>query len=221
MLSSDNNIRQKITLGNKVKEIVLASNNAHKLRELREMLRPEGYEVLGLADIGCADDIPETADSFEGNALQKAAWVYGHYGLDCIADDSGLEVDALGGAPGVRSARYAGGVGHDDEANNRRLLAELDGRTDRRARFRTAIAMLRKADGGVPRYFSGSVEGEILESPEGDGGFGYDPLFRPLGWEHSFAMASPEQKNAVSHRGRAVRALITFLKNDNKHDQIL
>lgn len=197
-----------------MKRIVLATNNANKLREMRQMLGPEGYEVLGLADIGCTDEIPETAATFEGNALLKAKWVYDRYGIDCIADDSGLEVDALGGAPGVRSARYAGDA-HDDRANNRRLLAELDGRTERRARFRTAIAMLRKSDGGVPRYFSGSVEGEILYEPEGDGGFGYDPLFRPEGWSCSFAMATPLEKNAVSHRGRAVRAMIAFLKNDN------
>ena len=187
-------------------KIVLATNNVHKLRELRKMLAPEGYEVLGLADIACRDDIPETSDTFEGNALQKARWVYERYGIDCIADDSGLEVDALGGAPGVYSARYSGRA-HDDAANNARLLAELDGCSDRRARFRTAIAMLRKADGGVPRFVEGCVEGDI-----GDGGFGYDPLFRPKGWNRSFAMATPEEKNDISHRGRAVRELLRFLR---------
>ena len=152
-----------------MRQIVFASNNSHKLRELREILG-EGFEVLGLADIGCHDDIPETAETFEGNALLKARFVKEHYGYDCFADDSGLEVDALGGAPGIYSARYAGGEGHDSAANNARLLRELDGITDRRARFRTAIALLIGDD--APRYFNGSVEGTILTEEHGAGGFG-------------------------------------------------
>ena len=190
-----------------MRQIVFASNNTHKLRELREILG-EGFEVLGLADIGCHDDIPETADSFEGNALLKASFVKEHYGYDCTADDSGLEVDALGGAPGIYSARYAG-EGHDSAANNARLLRELEGKSDRRARFRTAIALL--TDGSEPRFFNGSVEGEITTEPYGEGGFGYDPLFRPEGWSKTFAQATPEEKNAVSHRGRAVRQLVAYL----------
>lgn len=193
-----------------MRQIVFASNNSHKLRELREILG-EGFEVLGLADIGCHDDIPETAETFEGNALLKARFVKEHYGYDCFADDSGLEVDALGGAPGIYSARYAGGEGHDSAANNARLLRELDGITDRRARFRTAIALL--IGGDAPRYFNGSVEGTILTEEHGAGGFGYDPLFQPLGWDKTFAEATPEEKNAVSHRGRAVRELARYLES--------
>ncbi|MDE6207206.1 MAG: RdgB/HAM1 family non-canonical purine NTP pyrophosphatase [Muribaculaceae bacterium] len=187
-------------------QIVLASNNAHKLAELRSML--PGVEVLGLADIGCHDDIPETADTFAGNALLKARWVKERYGYDCIADDSGLEVDALAGAPGVYSARFAGKA-HDDATNNALLLQRLDGVTDRRARFRTVIALVQGAD--EPRYFEGTVEGTILTAPRGTDGFGYDPLFMPCGWTRSFAEATREEKNAVSHRGNAVRALCTFL----------
>lgn len=196
-----------------MKQIVFATNNAHKLREIREILG-DGYSVLGLADLGCTDDIPETADSFEGNALQKAQWVAEHYGLDCIADDSGLEVDALGGAPGVYSARFAG-PGHDSAANNALLLTRLEGVTDRRARFRTALVMLRAADGA--HIFEGSVEGDILTSPRGEGGFGYDPLFQPLGWSKSFAEATPAEKNAISHRGKAVEALRQFLLQENEN----
>lgn len=191
-------------------QIVLASNNAHKLAELRSLL-PD-YNVVGLADIGCHDDIPETADTFAGNALQKAMWVRRRYGLDCIADDSGLEVAALGGAPGVYSARYAG-AGHDDEANNSLLLKNLQGTADRTARFRTVIALVR--EGRQPVFFEGTVEGTIAAEPHGDGGFGYDPLFIPAGWQMSFAQATPAQKNAVSHRGNAVRLLCRYLNENN------
>jgi len=190
-----------------MKQIVFASNNPHKLRELRELAGAD-MAILSLDDIGCHDDIPETADTFEGNALLKVRWVKERYGYDCFADDSGLEVDALGGEPGVRSARYAG-EGHDSAANNAKLLSRLSGTTDRRARFRTAIAML--AGNDEPRFFNGSVEGEILTEAHGEGGFGYDPLFRPLGWNKTFAEATPDEKNAVSHRGNAVRLLMDFL----------
>ncbi len=193
-----------------MEKIVFASNNSHKVRELRQLLGP-GYDVLSLADIGCTADIPETADTFEGNALQKAQWVKDHYGLDCIADDSGLEVDALGGAPGVHSARFAG-EGHDHAANNALLLKRLAGVADRRARFRTVIALLRGDE--QPRFFSGAVEGTILDHLQGQEGFGYDPLFMPLGWDKTFAQASMEEKNAVSHRGNAVRALVKFLTHN-------
>ncbi len=190
-----------------MKQIVFASNNPHNLRELRELAGAD-MAILSLDDIGCHDDIPETADTFEGNALLKARWVKERYGYDCFADDSGLEVDALGGEPGVRSARYAG-EGHDSAANNAKLLSRLSGTTDRRARFRTAIALL--AGNDEPRFFNGSVEGEILTEAHGEGGFGYDPLFRPLGWAKTFAEATPDEKNAVSHRGNAVRLLMDFL----------
>lgn len=190
-----------------LKQIVFATNNAHKLGELRTMLAGR-FRVVGLADIGCRDDIPEDADTFEGNALAKAQWVFDHYGLDCIADDSGLEVDALGGEPGIHSARYAG-AGHDDAANNALLLSRLEGAGDRSARFRTVIAMVRK--GRQPMYFHGTVEGRILEAPCGESGFGYDPLFVPEGWDKTFAEASADEKNSVSHRGRAVRELCRYL----------
>ena len=189
-------------------KIVFATNNAHKLAELRQMLGTR-YEVLSLADIGCHDDIPEDADSFEGNALLKARWVKERYGYDCFADDSGLEVDALGGAPGILSARYAGAHG-DSDANNAKLLTELAGVLDRRARFRCVIALLLGSD--QPVYFKGCVEGTIIDELTGSGGFGYDPLFRPEGWECTFAEASPERKNAVSHRGQAVEALAKYLE---------
>ncbi len=188
-------------------KLVFATNNAHKLGELRKMLAGR-FCVVSLADIGCHDDIPEDADTFEGNALAKAQWVLERYGLDCIADDSGLEVDALGGAPGIHSARYAG-AGHDDAANNAKLLSELAGAADRSARFRTVIALVRKDH--EPMFFHGTVEGTILYAPQGDAGFGYDPLFVPQGWSKSFAEASPDEKNAVSHRGRAVRELCKYL----------
>lgn len=190
-----------------MEKIVFATNNAHKLAELRQMLGGR-FQLLSLSDIGCHDDIPETGSTFEENALQKARWVKERYGYDCFADDSGLEVDALGGAPGIMSARYAGTHG-DSDANNARLLRELGDSTDRRARFRCVIALLQ---GDAPaRFFNGSVEGEILHEAAGCGGFGYDPLFRPLGWNHTFAEATPDEKNAISHRGQAVKALVKAL----------
>ena len=193
-----------------MEKIVFATNNAHKLAELRQMLGGR-FQLLSLSDIGCHDDIPETGTTFEENALQKARWVKERYGYDCFADDSGLEVDALGGAPGIMSARYAGTHG-DSDANNARLLRELGDSTDRRARFRCVIALLQ---GDVPaRFFSGSVEGEILHEAAGCGGFGYDPLFRPLGWNHTFAEATPDEKNAISHRGQAVKALVEALSHN-------
>lgn len=190
-----------------MEKIVFATNNAHKLAELRQMLGGR-FQLLSLSDIGCHDDIPETGSTFEENALQKARWVKERYGYDCFADDSGLEVDALGGAPGIMSARYAGTHG-DSDANNARLLRELGDNPDRRARFRCVIALLQ--GDALPHFFNGSVEGEILHEAAGCGGFGYDPLFRPLGWNHTFAEATPDEKNAISHRGQAVKALVKAL----------
>lgn len=192
-----------------MKKIVFATNNAHKLEELRRILAGK-IEILSLSDIGCHEDIPEDAETFEGNALAKARRVMELYGHDCMADDSGLEVDALGGAPGVHSARFCG-VAHDDAANNRLLLEKLAGTPPegRTARFRTVICLLEGAS--APRYFSGTVEGHIISSPRGTNGFGYDPLFVPEGWTHTFAEASGREKDAVSHRGRAVRALTDYL----------
>lgn len=196
-----------------MKQLVFATGNANKLRELRQILGSE-YDVRGLADIGCNDDIPETADTFEGNALQKARWVADLYGMDCIAEDSGLEVDALAGAPGVYSARFAG-PGHDSAANNALLLEKLKGVTDRSARFRTVLVLLR---GDEAHVFEGKVEGDILTAPRGTGGFGYDPLFVPKGWTKTFAEAGADEKNAISHRGRAVAAFRRFIdqEKDNK-----
>lgn len=189
-----------------MKKLVFATNNEHKLSELRQIIGGS-FELLSLGDIGCHDDIPETADTLEGNALQKARWVKERYGYDCFADDTGLEVDALGGQPGVYSARFAG-PGHDSKANMAKLLAMLEGEENRRARFRTVIALIK---GGETHLFEGIVDGEIMKFPSGSEGFGYDPVFRPEGWEMTFAEATPDEKNAVSHRGRAVAKLIAYL----------
>lgn len=193
--------------------IVFATNNAHKLEEIRAIL---GYshDILSLNDIQCHADIPETADTLEGNALQKARYVWEHYHLSVFADDTGLEVDALGGAPGVYSARYAGGAGHDSEANMAKLLRELHGHTDRTARFRTVIALI-LADGSDKGFsehlFEGKVEGRIATERQGSEGFGYDPLFVPDGYDESFAQLGTAVKNRISHRARAVARLTDFL----------
>ena len=191
----------------KMKKIVFATNNAHKLQELRQMLG-DIYEVLGLADIGCHEDIPETAPTIEGNARMKALYVKEHYGYDCFSDDTGLEIDALNGEPGVHSARYAG-PGHDSEANIDKVLGKLEGVTERTARFRTAIVLLQ---GDEMHLFEGQVEGVILTARHGPGGFGYDSIFKPLEGDGStFAQMSPQDKNRISHRGRAVARLVEFL----------
>ena len=189
--------------------IVFATNNKNKLAEIRDMLSDCGIEILSLADIGCHDDIPETSPTIEGNALQKAMYVYDKYNVDCFADDTGLEVRALGGEPGVRSARYAGGDGHDSEANMAKLLANLDGKDDRRARFRTVIALVA---GGSSTTFEGTVEGEITTERRGGEGFGYDPIFRPDGHAETFAEMGHEAKNKISHRAKAVAKLVEYLK---------
>lgn len=188
--------------------IVFATNNAHKLREIREILGTR-YEIVSLADIGCHEDIPETGATLEANALQKARYIRDHYHTDCFADDTGLEVDALGGAPGVHSARYAPGTDHDSEANMAHLLVELGGKTDRDARFRTVIALIQ---GGEERLFEGEVRGRIDTERHGSGGFGYDPLFIPEGYRDSFAALGDEVKNHISHRARAVARLAEYLK---------
>ena len=193
-----------------MKKIVFATNNAHKLQELRQMLG-DRYEVLALADIGCHEDIPETADTIEGNARMKAEYVKEHYGYDCFSDDTGLEIDALGGEPGVYSARYAG-PGHDSEANIDKVLTKLQDvpMEKRTARFRTAIVLLQ----GEEYLFEGQVEGIILTERHGTGGFGYDSIFQPVEGDGStFAQMSPEQKNSISHRGRAVARLVEFLND--------
>lgn len=189
-----------------MEKLVFATNNAHKLSELRRMIGGS-FELLSLDDIGCHDDIPETADTLEGNALLKARWIKDRYGYDCFADDTGLEVDALGGQPGVYSARFAG-PGHDSKANMCKLLKLLENEDNRNARFRTVIALIKD---GQTRTFEGIVEGVITREPAGADGFGYDPVFKPKGWNITFAEAEADEKNAVSHRGRAVAALITYL----------
>lgn len=193
--------------------IVFATNNAHKLEEIRAILG-HSHDILSLNDIQCHADIPETADTLEGNALQKARYVWDHYHLSVFADDTGLEVDALGGAPGVYSARYAGGAGHDSEANMAKLLRELHGHTDRTARFRTVIALI-LADGSDKGFsehlFEGKVEGRIATERQGSEGFGYDPLFVPDGYGESFAQLGTAVKNRISHRARAVARLTDFL----------
>ena len=190
-----------------MKKIVFATNNAHKLQELRQMIG-DSYEILGLADIGCHEDIPETADFIEENAQMKARYVKEHYGYDCFSDDTGLEIDALNGEPGVHSARYAG-PGHDSEANIDKVLNKLEGVTDRTARFRTAIALLQ---GDEMYLFEGQVEGFILTERHGTGGFGYDSIFQPIEGDGStFAQMSPQEKNSISHRCRAVTRLVEFL----------
>ena len=188
-------------------KLVFATNNAHKLEEVRQILG-DGFEVLSLNDIGCHEDIPETGDTFQDNALQKARYVKEHYGYDCFADDTGLEVKALNGAPGVHSARYAGD--HDSEANMTKLLQELEKKSDRRAQFRTVIALILN---GQEVLFEGIVTGQIAtERHYGDGGFGYDPIFVPDGYTETFSQMSSQGKNLISHRGRAVRKLADYLK---------
>lgn len=197
-------------------KIVFATNNSHKLEEIRQILG-ESIEVLSLADINCHDDIPETAPTLEGNAMMKARYVYDKYGTPCFADDTGLEVEALDGAPGVYSARYAGGESHDSEANMRKLLHELEGKENRRAQFRTVIALIEQKDGKpVAHTFEGKIEGHISDEKRGTSGFGYDPIFVPEGYEQSFAELGNEIKNKISHRARAVARLAEYLLGTGK-----
>lgn len=187
-------------------KIVFATNNAHKLQEVNQILGPS-FVLATPRDYGITEDIPEEQPTLEGNALQKARYIHDRTGLDCFADDTGLEVSALGGAPGVRSARYAGD-GHDSEANMTLLLKNLEGIADRSARFRTVIALILD---GKEYLFEGEVKGHISAARSGTEGFGYDPIFVPDGYDVSFAEMSAEQKNNISHRGRAVVKLAEFL----------
>ena len=193
--------------------IVFATNNSHKLAEIRKILG-ERFEIVSLADIGCHTDIPETGKTLEENAMQKARYIYDNYNMSVFADDTGLEVDDLGGAPGIYSARYAGGEGHDSEANMTKLLGELGENNNRKARFRTAIALLLKdGEDGKPteRLFEGIVGGEIIRERRGGEGFGYDPIFRPEGYEGTFAELGTDIKNRISHRAKAVEKLAAYL----------
>lgn len=190
-------------------KLVFATNNKHKLQEVRDIVG-DRVEVLSLADIGCYDDIPETADTLQGNALIKARHIYEKYGLDCFADDTGLEVESLGGAPGVYSARYAGEE-CNSEANMHMLLENLTGISNRNAQFRTVIALIIK---GEEMLFNGVVKGTIATEKKGDSGFGYDPIFVPDGHTDSFAQMSSEMKNSMSHRFRATQQLGNYLKEN-------
>ena len=190
-------------------KLVFATNNRHKLDEVRAIVG-DRVEVLSLNDIGCHDDIPETADTLQGNALIKARYIHEKFGVDCFADDTGLEVEALDGAPGVYSARYAGEE-CDSEANMQKLLHNLTGKSNRNAQFRTVIALIIK---GEEKLFNGIVKGTITEEKRGDSGFGYDPVFVPEGFSESFAQMSGDMKNSISHRYRATRELSNYLKEN-------
>ena len=208
-------------------KIVFATNNQHKLSEIRAILGSL-FEIVSLADIGCHEDIPETGQTLEENALMKARYVYDHYHVSCFADDTGLEVDALNGAPGVYSARYASlsasggsaiGKSHDSEANMARLLRELGNNNNRRARFRTVIALIEKRDvcpcgcTSIKQIhrFEGIVEGQIIRERRGGEGFGYDPIFQPDGYDQTFAELGTDVKNHISHRARATQKLAEYL----------
>ena len=188
------------------RKLVFATNNAHKLEEVAAILGDQ-IELLSLNDIGCHTDIPETAETLEGNALLKSSFIFKNYGLDCFADDTGLEVEALDGAPGVYSARYAGGEGH---ANMLKLLHELEGKENRKAQFRTAISLILD---GKEYLFEGVIKGEIIREKRGDSGFGYDPVFKPEGYERTFAELGNDVKNKISHRALAVQKLCEFLQS--------
>ncbi|MCS2473170.1 non-canonical purine NTP diphosphatase [Bacteroides ovatus] len=191
------------------RKLVFATNNAHKLEEVDAILGDQ-VELLSLNDIGCQADIPETAETLEGNALLKSSYIYKNYHLDCFADDTGLEVETLNGAPGVYSARYAGGEGHDAQANMLKLLHELDGKENRKAQFRTAISLILD---GKEYLFEGVIKGEIIKEKRGDSGFGYDPVFMPEGYDRTFAELGNDIKNQISHRALAVQKLCEFLQS--------
>jgi hypothetical protein len=189
-------------------KIVFATNNKHKLEEIKDILGKD-FEIVSLAEIGCHEDIPETGVTLQENARQKSTYVVEHYNQNCFADDTGLEVEALGGEPGVHSARYAEGTDHDSEANMRKLLTKLDGQTNRKACFRTVISLIID---GVEHQFEGKVDGTIAKEKHGTEGFGYDPIFIPEGYDKSFAQLGEEIKNQISHRARAVKKLAEYLE---------
>jgi XTP/dITP diphosphohydrolase len=189
-------------------KIVFASNNKNKILEIQSML-PESIEIVSLESIGCLEEIPETSETIEGNAILKANYVTQKYGFDCFADDTGLEVEALNGEPGVYSARYAGEQRNADD-NMNKLLNELSDKTNRNAQFKTVIALNLK---GKQHLFSGIASGEIIKDKIGLGGFGYDPIFKPTNYDETFAQLSLDVKNEISHRGKATKALLEFLQN--------
>ena len=192
---------------NKTMEIVFATSNPNKIEEINGLL-PSSIRIIGLKDIGCTEDIPETPDTIEGNAIQKAQYVYDKYGINCFAEDTGLEIKALDGAPGVYSARYAGPQRNADD-NMAKVLTEMKEASDRSARFKTVIALIK--DGNLT-CFEGIVDGHIIERKKGEGGFGYDPIFKPVGYDQTFGELSAAEKNKISHRARATQKLIHYLK---------
>ena len=189
-------------------KLVFATNNLNKLKEVQALM-PKSIILLSLKDIGCLEDIPETQDTIEGNAIQKANYLKEHYGYDCFADDTGLEVEALNGAPGVYSARYAGEQ-RDANDNMNKLLSELSSQTNRQAQFKTVIALHLN---GRLESFTGICKGEITKTKHGNGGFGYDPIFKPNGFEKTFAEMDLEEKNKIGHRGKAISLLVKFLQD--------
>ncbi|MCB0560879.1 MAG: non-canonical purine NTP diphosphatase [Lewinellaceae bacterium] len=193
--------------------IVFATGNSHKVKEANAALNG-AFEIIGLRDIGCEEELPETHPTLEGNALEKARYVHQHYQVDCFSEDTGLEAEALNGAPGVYSARYAGPA-NDAEANMNLLLNNLKGAENRNARFRTVIALLLN---GQEYTFEGIVNGQIIPVKKGSGGFGYDPIFMPEGFNRTFAQMSTEEKNAISHRGQAIAKLRAFLMNEGMRE---
>lgn len=195
-------------------KLYFATHNAHKVDEVRALLC-NAVDLAGIDTLGCHEEIPENGCTLQENALQKALFVHTHYGVDCFADDTGLEVEALGGEPGIFSARYAGEPS-DPAKNRRKLLEKLQGESHRKARFRTVIALIEK---GETHLFEGTVNGRILETERGDGGFGYDNLFVPDGYNKTFAEMSAAEKNAISHRSRAMMKLNEFLSNHCKNEE--
>lgn len=192
------------------RKLVFATNNQNKLREARAILQDK-VDVIGLADINCHDDIPETADTLEGNALIKAKYIYEHFHIDCFSDDTGLEIDSLNGEPGVYSARYAG-VDKDSESNMKKVLEKMNNIDNRSAQFRTVIALIID---GKEYSFDGTIKGEIMKEKHGNSGFGYDPIFRPLESKYTFAEMPAKEKNNISHRALALQKLSDFIKTYN------
>ena len=193
----------------RIMKLVFATNNLNKLKEVQSIL-PEHIELLSLKDIGCHEDIPETQDTIEGNAIQKADYLKTHYGYDCFADDTGLEVMALNGAPGVYSARYAGPQ-RDADDNMNKLLINLESKEDRSAQFKTVIALILN---GERHTFTGICKGDITTSKSGNKGFGYDPIFKSEGYQKTFAEMDLDLKNEIGHRGKAVKQLVAFLSQN-------
>ena len=196
-----------------MKKLVFATNNAHKLAEVRAILEPE-FSIVSLADLNCNEDIPETADTLDGNALLKAQYIHDKFGLDCFADDTGLEIEALNGEPGVYSARYAG-MECDARKNMNKVLTKLGDNPNRNACFRTVIALIQ---GDKTMYFEGKIDGQITHQPHGNSGFGYDPIFIAKDYLMTFAQLSAEEKNKISHRALAVKQLVDYVQH---HESIL